>query len=134
MTLDALQQKYVCVDARIRRLREVLLGETNHRFVLLRFVGSENGIARPSTLLAAIQNGHGLTIEISPGWRSGLEATDAEYLGDLLAEWAEKPLDEIPALLEQLSELSIGPLGVVEAGIADEQKVKHLLEQVYGNV
>lgn len=98
------------------------------RFVLLRFA-SERGDDRRggASSLLLTQDGDTLKIFTEQHWDSALEAEDREYLMGLLEDWRHASPDEIPAILDELSELSVGSLRAVESGVADGDKLKALL-------
>jgi hypothetical protein len=72
----------------------------------------------------------GLEVAIRRGWETAVDAEDREYLTGLMADWSGAVADEIPDLLQQLAELSIGPLQAVESGSMDSKRRDMLLDQV----
>jgi len=100
-------------------------------FVYLRFsprsaAGPESGIP----LLVALKDAT-LEVFIRSGWEDGVAAEDREYLEELMSDWRKLSAGAIPGLLEQLAELSVGPLRAIESGILDARKRTQLLEQVH---
>jgi hypothetical protein len=77
-----------------------------------------------------IQNGPALEIAIRPGWQEGLGSEDCEYLAELMGDWRRTNSMEMPALLQALAELSIGPLRTIESGLIDSERRGVLVKQV----
>ena len=75
-------------------------------------------------------DGVGLEIVVPFAWQSGVATGDREYLEELMTDWQGMAADEIPGLLQQLSELSIGPLRAVESGVLDSRKRDRLLGHI----
>lgn len=100
-----------------------------HRFVLLRFGPEQEERPQAAIPLLIVQTGGKLSVHIEPQWESGFDRNDREYLSGLLDDWSDASEKEIPAILDQLSELSIGPLRAVESGVADSERLRTLLRQ-----
>lgn len=87
--------------------------------------GATNGIS-----LLVIQKGLALEVVIRHDWRKGLESEDGEYLAELMDDWRRTIPAKIPALLESLSQLSIGPLRTLESGLLDPARKSALIQKV----
>lgn len=80
--------------------------------------------------LLVFQDGVRLRVAISPDWGHGLLPLDREYLTELMLDWSRLGPDEIIATLEQLKELSIGPLRVIQSGIADRKRLSVMMQRL----
>lgn len=117
----------------LRDAEKILMSSGQHRFVFLHFVsGSDEGFREPIPLLIVHGNGK-LQIHIAANWESRLNKMDRDYLDGLQNDWRNASTKEIPAILDQLAELSVGPLRTVEAGTAGADMLNELLQQLPGN-
>jgi hypothetical protein len=82
--------------------------------------------------LLILEDGPALEIVIRPDWRIGLGPEDQEYLSELMRDWRRATPPEIPILLGNLSELSIGPLQTVDTGLVDPEERNALMKKVCG--
>lgn len=98
-------------------------------FVLLRYAPRSSDATAGIPLLV-IQDGPALEIVIRPDWRQGLGSEEGEYLAELMDDWRGANSAEIPALLEKISELSIGPLQAIESGLLDSERRSAFIQQV----
>lgn len=99
------------------------------RYVLLRFAPDRKGRSDTAIPLLLVQSAGKLNIHLVSQWESRVDPKDREYLTGLLDDWRAASAKAIPAILDQLSELSIGPLQAVESGIADPERLRTLLQQ-----
>ena len=63
-----------------------------------------------------------------PDWKQRLDTEDRAYLSDLMDEWRSATAAEIPALLDELSKQSHGPLRVFHRGDAHAADFQALTE------
>ena len=102
------------------------------RYVLLRFSPPDSRQIHASIPLVVLQESQSrLQTYIQAGWDQHLRRTDREYLLELIADWHNAT--NIPGLLDELSELSIGPLVSVESGLLDAVKRDKLMSVVGRN-
>lgn len=80
--------------------------------------------------LLVIRKNERIEVIIRPGWGADLAFATRQYLEDLLVDWRSATPDEIPALLQALSELSTGPLLPVQSGSGDSPAVHALIERI----
>lgn len=71
--------------------------------------------------LLVVGNQSGIEVVIAPNWQENLDLESREYLEGLIADWRSLDSGQIPALLRQISELSMGPLRAVESGVTDAE-------------
>jgi hypothetical protein len=95
------------------------------RFVLLRYISGQAGQA---ALVLLVEDGGGLKIHTEERWEPGLDADEREYLRELMKDWRGARGDRVAAILDELGELSVGPLRAVESGMADTEKLARLME------
>lgn len=69
-----------------------------------------------------------LRIWARPDWKQRLDIEDRAYLSDLMDEWRSATAADIPALLEELSRQSHGPLRVFHRGDAHAADFRALTE------
>ena len=99
------------------------------RFVLLRYISGKAGHGQGRALLLLMEDGGGLRIYTEKQWESGLDAGEREYLRELMKDWRGAGADRVPGLLDELAELTVGPLRTVESGWADAEKLARLVER-----
>jgi hypothetical protein len=102
-------------------------------YVLLRFVPRTGNISHALELAVVIGQDAVVEIVIRYDWQTGLDAEDREYLADLMRDWSTMSLRRPPALLRQLSELSVGPLTVLDTGVATSESLRCLTRKVLTN-
>jgi hypothetical protein len=96
-------------------------------FVHLRYSPRSSDTDAPTGIpLLVIQNGPALEIVIRPDWHEGLGSEDREYLTELIGDWRRTTAAEIPALLQALGELSMGPLRTLESGATNSERFRAL--------
>ncbi|MGC8549405.1 MAG: hypothetical protein ACP5M4_06870 [Acidobacteriaceae bacterium] len=98
------------------------------RYVLLRYMPGESGRGQRSALVLLTEDGGELKIFAEGRWESGLDAGEREYLRELMKDWRGARGDRVDAVLDELAELSVGPLRMVEAGVADAGTLARLME------
>ena len=99
-------------------------------YVLLRFVPRSGNIRQALELAVVIGQDAVLQIVIRHDWQTGLDAEDREYLADLMHDWTTMSSRRAPALLKQLSELSVGPLTVIDTGVATSESLRYLTHEI----
>lgn len=90
------------------------------------FVSKLNGCSQPSIVMST--GGGGLKVYAEERWESGLGAGEREYLSELMKDWRGARGERAAAILDELAELSVGPLRRVEAGVADAAQLARLME------
>ena len=75
-----------------------------------------------------VEDGGGLKIHTEERWEPGLDADEREYLRELMEDWRGGSGERVAAILDELAELSVGPLRAVESGWADAGKLMRLME------
>lgn len=100
------------------------------RFVRLCYIAEPHGDPKDGIPFFVIGDDQGLHVAIRPGWDRGLPASDREYLSALMADWNNVAVGEVDSTLDQLSEVSIGPLRAVESGILDESRRGDLIRKI----
>jgi len=103
------------------------MNEHESRFVRLCYLSDDPAANIP---LLVIEKDSRLQVVIRNGWDCDLSSSDREYLSELISDWHSASGDEIHAILDQLSELSVGPLRTQEWGIADECRRGPLMRRV----
>jgi hypothetical protein len=69
-----------------------------------------------------------LRVWAHPDWKQRLDTEDQTFLSDLMDEWRSATAAEIPAILEELSKQSHGPLRVFRRGDASASEFHALTE------
>ena len=69
-----------------------------------------------------------LRVWLRPDWKHRVDIEDRAYLSDLMDEWRMATAAEIPALLDELSRQSHGPLRVFRRGDAHGTDFEALTE------
>jgi hypothetical protein len=100
-------------------------------FVSFQYVPVPNSEAAIALLVLADVSR--IEVVIQPGWEANLDPNDREYLTELIADWRSANAADIPALLRQLAELSVGPLRAVESGVTDAEGRMALVQKVNGS-
>jgi hypothetical protein len=98
------------------------------RFVLLRYFSLKAGLGQGTDVLL-VAAGDELRIYTEKQWESDLDAGEREYLRELMKDWRGAGADRVGAILDELAELSVGPLRAVESGVADAEKLSLLVER-----
>jgi hypothetical protein len=95
-------------------------------FVVLHFSRfNKEGI---NLLVLNSRNGAPLRVWAHPDWKQRVDAEDQAYLSDLIEEWRSASTAEIPALLDELSRQSHGPLRVFRRGDVSAGECRALTE------
>ena len=79
-------------------------------------------------LILLNSDGGPLRVWARPDWKQRLDLEDRAYLSDLMDEWGSATAAEIPALLDELSRQSHGPLRVFHRGDAHAADLQALTE------
>lgn len=79
-------------------------------------------------LLVLNSDGASLRVWAHPDWKERVEIEDQTYLSDLMDEWRSASAAEIPALLDELSRQSHGPLRVFRRGDVSADECRALTE------
>lgn len=95
-------------------------------FVTLQFSRSPDEAV--GLLVLDFKNGGPLQVWAQSGWQKQVDAEDRAYLSALMGEWAATPVAEIPALMDELSRQSHGPLLALRRGDALEAECRSLLD------
>ncbi len=96
------------------------------RYVLLRYNSGQDD--HGAALVLLVEEGGELKIYTEEQWEAGLDESGREYLRELMKDWRGARGERVAAILEELAELSIGPLRTVESGVADTGKLMRLME------
>jgi hypothetical protein len=96
-------------------------------FVELQFSRFNNKEA--VTLLILVRNGAKLEVWVRPDWTERLDPQDQSYLSHLMQEWKTAAPAEIPALLDELSRQSHGPLRVSNSGRLPADECQGLIDR-----
>jgi hypothetical protein len=99
-------------------------------YVFLEYIPTSREELRKRVFVFVSQDRASLELFIRPQWDDGMEAEHRDYLIELMKDWSKTPSEGIPSLLEQLSELSIGPLRTIESGILDQKERDRLISHV----
>lgn len=94
------------------------------RYVVLKF-GRHLRDGSVKILLRIEENG--LEVWIQADWKIKIDPSDQIYLMDLIEEWIYEPPSQIPALLEELSRQSLGPLTIFEEGQTSAEHFRTML-------
>ena len=124
----ALLQGGRCSDAGGMGMESGIGQPLRQRYVVVRYISGEAGQEQRTELLLLVEDGGTLKIHIKEGWESGFEPAEREYLRELMKDWRDASGDRVDAVLDELAELSVGPLRTVEAGVADAGKLARLME------
>ena len=100
-------------------------------YVFLKYVPTSYEESKQRVFVLVNQDRGSLELFVRPGWEMGMEAEDRDYFAELMKDWSETPSEEIPSLLEQLAELSIGPLQAIESGNLDKKRRQRLINHVH---
>lgn len=69
----------------------------------------------------------GIEISVRPDWQSQVSNSARAYLGELMEDWRDTPPEETSLLMQELAELSTGPLRCVDSGeVAMEERAAML--------
>lgn len=98
-------------------------------FFVLRFAASTDGKGW-ILVLVVVTHSRPPRVVVAPGWEDGLKATDREYLNELIDDWLATPPENTEPLLEELRELSLGPLRTILAGSTTPEEIENLVERV----
>jgi hypothetical protein len=66
-------------------------------------------------------------------WPDWLSLQHRGYLTELMDDWNHTPLSELPLLLDQLAELSIGPLRSAGHGQCTSKQIDAIMSHFFGN-
>jgi hypothetical protein len=97
-------------------------------FVELQFSRFNNKEA--VTLLILVRNRTKLEVWVRPDWTERLDPQDQAYLSSLMQEWKAATPAEIPALLDELSRQSHGPLRVSNSGRLPANECQGLIDRL----
>lgn len=91
-------------------------------FVLLQYspdsvFGQDSGL-----WILVLQEGSQLAVYQRNNWENGLTDEARHYLSDLITYWREAPPDAVSPILEELGELSVGPLQAIESGVLEDER------------
>lgn len=73
-------------------------------------------------------DGSPLQVWASPDWKLRVDAADQSYLSGLMDEWRNTAPRDIPALLDELSRQSHGPLRLCDRGQASPKECRALID------
>jgi len=82
------------------------------------------------TLLILVRNGAKLEVWVRPDWTERLDPQDRAYLSDLMQEWKTAAPAEIPAILDEISRQSHGPLRVSNSGTLHPDECQALIDRL----
>ena len=68
----------------------------------------------------------GIEVSIQPDWRSRLTDSARSYLEGLMDDWRKTPPEETSLLMEEMVELSTGPLRCVGSGEVTTERMAWL--------
>lgn len=98
-------------------------------FILLHF--SRFNKEAVGLLVLDSNDGGPLQVWAPPDWKLRVDAEDRNYLSDLMHEWRTTGPREIPALLDELSRQSHGPLRVSNRGRVSPGACLALMEGLF---
>lgn len=97
-------------------------------FVMLRF--SRFNSEAVGLLVLDSNDGGPLQVWVRPDWKLRVDSEDQTYLSDLMDEWRNASPRDIPALLDELSRQSHGPLRVFDKGDVSPDECRMLIEGI----
>jgi hypothetical protein len=103
-----------------------------NRFVMLQFARPSNNMP-VDLLIVDSKDGSPLQVWVHPEWEERVHPQDREYLSELMNEWRKANSAQIPAILDELSKQSYGPLRVIEQGQLSEVEGQALIKRFIGN-
>jgi len=103
------------VDAESGRDLPLRMGQKSTRYVLLCYAPA----AMPGIPVLIVEGEASLEVRLPINWKNGLHADDRDYLAELISDWQEAEADRMHGILDELSELCVGPLRARESGLAD---------------
>ncbi|HTW46898.1 MAG TPA: hypothetical protein VMD92_03055 [Acidobacteriaceae bacterium] len=103
--------------------------QIDYRFALLIFQPRNAGENFSFPILILERNNF-VEVHVASNWEQKCDSEDREYLAELMEDWKRVPPGETSLLIEQLSELSIGPLLATKSGTSDEAHVSALRDLV----
>jgi hypothetical protein len=95
-------------------------------FVLLSYSPEQN----VEIAVLILFNGKALQVIVPPAWQQKFGADDREYLTEMIKDWGRKPTAEIPELMRELAELSVGSLRAMESGHVESDDRANLIQRV----
>ena len=98
------------------------------RYVLLGYISGQESDGRGAALLL-MEDGGELRVYADKRWECGLDVDEREYVRELLKDWREAGAERVGAILDELAELSVGPLRAVESGWADAERLAQMVER-----
>jgi hypothetical protein len=99
---------------------------TMESFVLLSYSPEQN----VEIAVLILFNGKALQVIVPPAWQQEFGADDREYLTEMIKDWGRKPTAEIPELMRELAELSVGSLRAMESGHVESDDRANLIQRV----
>lgn len=104
------------------------MSEEPVQFVLLDYrPGHGAGTGIPVLVMSGRSS---VEVSVRREWEHGLAEAERDYLAELMREWRETEAAEIPELMRELAEISVGPLRTMEWGTADSGRRAALLQRV----
>lgn len=100
------------------------------RFVRLSYASGPGKETPRKIPVLVFEQDEKLHVVIRSGWEEGISALDREYLSELMADWRCLASGDIAATLDQLAELSIGPLRATSSGVMKPSQIASLSRRV----
>lgn len=61
-------------------------------------------------------------------WPEFVASDDQEYLDDLIEDWNSRPTEQLPLLMKQLTELSLGVLRTIDSATRNSDEVQNIAQ------